>query len=56
MSNWNVLGILFIIIGTTTLAVNLAFDVFVGDKIISILFIGMSAFMIIAGVFMGGSK
>ena len=30
--------------------------VFMGDKIISILFIGMSAFMIIAGVFMGGSK
>ena len=56
MNDWNVLGILLIIVGTTTLAVNFTFDVFMGDRFLSSLFASMSAFTIVAGVIMGGAK
>ena len=56
MNHWNILGILFIIIGTTTLVVNFTFDVFMGDRFLSSLFASLSAFTMIIGVVMGGAK
>ena len=63
MNRFNILGILFITVGATSLTINLAFDMFMGfstthllDTILTGLFAGMSSLMIIAGVIMGRIK
>ena len=53
MNQWNILGILFIVVGVSTLAINVGFDVFMGDTILSTIFALMSLMMIIAGTIMG---
>tara|TARA_R100001143_G_C3237814_1_gene77695 strand:+ start:306 stop:479 length:174 start_codon:yes stop_codon:yes gene_type:complete len=53
MNQWNILGILFIVVGVSTLAINVSFDVFMGDTILSTIFALMSLMMIIAGTIMG---
>ena len=56
MSHWNILGILFVVVGVFTLAINISLDVFMGDKIVSSLFALMSSMMIIAGTIMGSIR
>jgi len=64
MNRFNILGILFITVGATSLTINLAFDMFMGfstniallDTILTGLFAGMSSLMIIAGVILGRIK
>ena len=56
MSHWNILGILFVVVGVFTLAINISLDVFMGDKIVSSLFALMSSMIIIAGTIMGSIR
>ena len=56
MNHWNILGILFIAVGVSTLTINIGFDAFMGDKILSSIFALMSCLMIIAGTVLGGIR